>query len=220
MNILTTRPGPLTGSDAARQKINRALQLLSQTKEDNTELADVFESSAELFHGYEPHVKAIDFDRPSKDVSHHGTALREKADGATGSISEGNDELRDLTSTTSQILALVEGAKNDIKDSNTTALWRLESAENDLSYVNDSNIPGLKRASRISKRLLNEDLPPYLAEVEADEPGRDVGRFADDIQEIWQRAHQEVRRAPIYSRSNARQFFSAEHFLLRAKDAL
>jgi hypothetical protein len=73
MQISSHRPArstaPLSGSEAARQKIDQALQLLGQTRTENAELSDIYVAAEEGIEGYQPHVKAIEFDRPSKDVS-------------------------------------------------------------------------------------------------------------------------------------------------------
>lgn len=221
---LTTRLAqsarPLSGSDAARQKINRALELLQEAKAENSELTDIYEAAGEALLGPDDHIKAIEFDRPSKDVSAHGTALREQADGADGIVHQADDEVAVVNSHTATMLSLVDGAKADLGDSNRTATWRLNSAWNDLNFVSESNLPGINRAVDYTSRLLKEDLDPYLTEVEEDEPGRDVGRFADDIEEIWNTARGEVRSGPIYVRSAGRNFVSAEAFLNKALEAL
>jgi hypothetical protein len=121
---------------------------------------------------------------------------------------------------TAQMITLIEGAKEDLGNSNRTATWRLNSAFNDLNFVEDSALPGINRSYHRTSRLLTEDLDPYLTEVEEDEPGRDVGRFADDIGEIWAAADEELRVGPIYNRSAERSYSSAEVYLTKAREAL
>ena len=211
---------PRTGTAAARQKIHLALHLLTEARGENSELTDIYQGAADALGGAEQHIKAIEFDRPSRDVSAHGKALREKAGGADARLHEGDDELATVNGHTDRMMELVEGAKADLGDSHRTARWRLDSAFNDLNHVKDSNLPGMNRAVSGTSHLLNEELNPYLTEVEEDVPGRDVGRFADDIENIWGRARNRVRSGPVYVNSTERSYLSAEGYLNKALEAL
>ena len=79
-----------------KQKIDRAIFLLTGAREDNQEISDTFVSAAKELKGGETHIKAIKFDRPSLDVSNHGKELREQAGSASETLLAGRDEMTTL----------------------------------------------------------------------------------------------------------------------------
>jgi hypothetical protein len=222
MTTITHSPvaRPLTGSGAARQKIDRALNLLTKARADNSSLTDVFEKAHQELEGFEPHVKAIEFDRNDRDVSSHGTALREQAAEADGQADVGKPRQASLETNAEQIANLIDGAMADLGESNSRASYRLSSAKNDIDFARESTIPVTGVSLRIGSRILTEDLDPYLVEVEEDAPGRDVGRFADDIEDLWKNADSRFQSGPIYVDSAERSFVSAKGYLEAARDSL
>jgi hypothetical protein len=222
MTTLTHTPAarPLTGSGAARQKIDRALNLLSTARADNASLTDVFEKAHHELEGFEPHVKAIEFDRHDRDVSEHGTALRQQAEEADEQIGIGQPRQHSLETNAQQISQLIDGAMTDLGSSNSSARYRLTSAKNDIEFARESTIPVTGTNLRVGSRILSEDLDPYLVEVEEDAPGRDVGRFADDIEDLWRDADSRLLSGHIYVDSAERSFTSAKSYLEAARDSL
>jgi hypothetical protein len=211
---------PVPDPAAAKLKIEAALELLGPARHDNQELLEIYEEAQAGLEGYEPDLRAIKFDRGSRDVSSHGTALREKASHSSEVLGEGSDELSSVKQKTPQMQSLVEGALADLAGGNTKAARRLGSALNDLLFVQDGTLLGLDMALNRSSHLLGEELDPFLVEVEEDAPGRDVGRFADDIEEIWLLTGQQLKAGPVYSRSAERHFESADTNLVRALEEL
>ncbi len=215
-----TQSTSLYNSSAARQKINQALQLLGTAREENTGLTDVFEAASAELAGFEDHVKAIEFDRPTRDVSAHGTALRGKTQEADADITAGKPGQESVVSLAEQIDVLIDGALADVGDGNRQAKYRLDAAKRDMDFAQENNIPFTGYALTHSSRILTQDLDPYLTEVEEDSPGRDVGRFADDIEEMFKDADVRLKSAPIYIDSTERSFSEIKKELEAARSAL
>ena len=203
-----------------KQKIEQAIFILQNAEGGNQKVADTFVAASKELEGAEPHMKAIKFDRPSIDVSEHGTELREQADSASDTLQTGANGMTALSSGTVQSKSLIESAIKELKGRNSRAAWRLESAFNDVSFLEKSTVPVIRHLLNFPTTELGEELDPYLAEVEADEPGRDVGHFADDIQNIWNSASKKTLSGPIYTRSATRSIKSALGYLELAKTTL
>ncbi|MBI3929155.1 MAG: hypothetical protein HY319_26660 [Armatimonadetes bacterium] len=221
MTPTSIRPLPApAGAAEARQKVEQALTLVGEARQENGALPDVFEEARAGLAGYEPHLQAIKFDRPDRDVSDHGRSLRQQAASASQDIQEGQpgqDRLEDLSA---QVADLIDGAIQDLGGGNSTARWRLTSAKNDVGFALESSIPVTGISLRHASKAITESLDPYLVEVEEDAPGRDVGRFAEDIEELWLTAEEHLQVGPIYVRSTERSLESAQAYLELARQAL
>ena len=211
---------PASDPVAARAKIDSALKLLQETRGENFELQDIYTEADSRISGEKSHIASIKFDRGTRDVSQHGNALREKADGATRTLGSGLDEYEVVVGNTARLKDLVSGARADLAGTHTKADWNLKEALNDFLFVEEQTVRGLNMSLNRSRHLLGKELDPYITEVEEDAPGRDVGRFADDIEELWALAHRQLGAGPVYSRSAERSFAGAEKYLLRARDSL
>jgi hypothetical protein len=207
-------------SSAARPKIDQALRLVSPARQDNASLKDVFKSAQKELEDYQGSVRAIKFDRPDKDVSAQGTALRGKAERADQQIDEGEPEQMTLEAAAKEMEELIDGALADLGKSNYRASEHLKSARNDLDFARDSTISTTGVSLAVASRILTSDLDPYLAEVEADAPGRDVGRFADDIEKMWQTAGSHLTNGPIYADSTERSLEKIMRHLESARASL
>lgn len=216
---LTIRTSPYDSS-AARQKIEQALQLLGTARQENSGLNDVFEKASAELAGYESHVKAIEFDRPTRDVSAHGTALRAQTAESEAEIGAGRPKQESVASLAEQIDVLIDGALADVGDSNNRAKYRLDSAKRDMKFARENNIPYTGYSLKHPSRILTQDLDPYLTEVEEDAPGRDVGRFADDIQDMFKNADVQLKSGPIYVDSTERSFGEIKKELEAARSSL
>jgi hypothetical protein len=210
-SLRTTKPS---------EKIDRALQLLAVAQESNSGLTDVFERSGLKLEGHESHLKAIEFDRPTRDVSAHGTALRQQADGASQELQQGEPKQDSLESLAEQVSTLIESALEDVEGKNYQAASNLREAQFGMDFALDSTIPVQRNSLKFANKTLVQDLDPYLTEVEEDEPGRDVGRFADDIADMWKSAESRIASAPIYIDSTHRSFESTAEQLKAAREAL
>lgn len=207
-------------SAAARAKIDQAMRLLAPARQDNATIKDVFQSARKVMDGAEPHIKAIEFDRPSKDVSGHGTALREQASQTDQRVETGKPDQSSLEMSAAQMEILIDGALADLGKSNYRASEELKTAKDDLDFAQGNSISTTGNSLRLASKVLTGDLDPYLTEVEADEPGRDVGRFADDIARLWQKAGRHLSDGPIYADSTERSLEKVKRSLESARSAL
>lgn len=204
----------------ALEQVNTALDAIQQALGSNQTTTAHTAEARSLLEGYESHVQAIEFDRGSRDVSGHARALRAQADDSRSHGAQASESHTGASQAVERSQAAVEQAMEEVPEGNYLARSRLLSAFNDLNFAKENGVDVQAAALRKADRALGERLNPYLTEVEADEPGRDVGRFADDIEELWLQGDSNYRTAEVYGRSLVRTLSSAQAYLEAARDAL
>jgi len=174
MNAVTTPRTTL-------QSLNAALAEIAQGTTTAADLKPRFQAAQKDLEGYEVHTKAIDFDRPDKDVSDHGRALRAQADGAWAEVNVAHQDLVSITGNAERIQQHMKDALAACPPNKPKAKQYIESAQTDIDRLQKRTLRDATVTTRLTEKALRTEVSPYLTEVEEDAPGRDVGRHADNI---------------------------------------
>ena len=73
----------------------------------------------------------------------------------------------------------------------------LEAAARDTKFLNENSLPHLTVSLKLAHRQSQEEVSPYLTEVQEDAPGRDVGRFAEDIGQLFADSRANYRQGDL-----------------------
>lgn len=163
------------------QSIDLALAEVAQGQTTNADVKPRLEAASKDIEGYGTHTRAIEFDRPDRDVSEHGRALRAQADGAWAENDVAQQDLVSISGNAERIKQHLADALASCPANKPKAREWLESAGPDLERLQQRTLRDLQTTVRLSEKAIRTELSPYLTEVEEDSPGRDVGRFADDL---------------------------------------
>ena len=184
---------------SARTAVTQALQAVAEARTHQQPARTHCEAGQLALDGYEGHVRAIKFDRPDRDVSEHGRALRGQSQQADGESRQSQEQGEELGKLNDVIEERILTAISNTPGSNRTARAALDDASRDQQMMETHSLPSLRRGLAGATRALGSDLPPYLTEVEADAPGRDVGRFASDLQDLLGEGSSDLRQAQLAS---------------------
>lgn len=177
MNALTApRMRPTT-----LQSLDQALAEIAQGTTTAADLKPRFQAAEKDLEGYGDHTRAIEFDRPDKDVSDHGRALRAQADGAWAETNVAHQDLVSITGNAGRIKQHMADALASCPPNKPKVKQYIESAQTDIDRLQQRTLRDATVTVRLTEKALRTELSPYLTEVEEDAPGRDVGRHADDI---------------------------------------
>ncbi len=176
MNVLSPSLRP-----TALQSVEAALSEVAAGTTAATGMKPHLQAAGQALDGYAGHTRAIEFDRPDRDVSEHGRALRGQSDRAWDENEAVRLEVQTLTGTADRLKQHVADALGSCPASKPKARQYLEMAQADLQLIQDNALRDAQRGVKYSEKAVRTELSPYLTEVEEDGPGRDVGRFADDL---------------------------------------
>ncbi len=194
MNALSARLRPTT-----LQSLDAALGETAAGTTTATGLKPHLQAAAQALDGYAGHTRAIEFDRPDRDVSEHGRALRSQADRAWSENDAARQDLQGLSATTERLKQHVADALASCPPNKPKARQYLESAQADVDLMRERTLRDAQVTVRYGETAVRTELAPYLTEVEEDAPGRDVGRFADDLDHWLGEAHLSFRQGVLQS---------------------
>ena len=174
--MVLNRFSPLT----ARQAIDQALEAVDAARAHQGPCKNAAGAAATALDGCEEDITAIKFDRPERDVSANGRAIRTR--GGKSLVHE-REAKGHQDAIGSETVRIDDGIKQALVGVGLTskARFQLEEATRDLDFMKSHDIKALESDLRIGARNIGPELDPFLREVESDAPGRDVGRFAEDI---------------------------------------
>lgn len=207
-------------SSTAKTHVLTALDRVDRCQNDTAQArADAMAAKGQL-DGYEGDVRAIKFDRPDRDVSGNGHNLRSKTDHCAGPSSHGL-EMSGLVKDGGLALAAdIDAALKSLTTSQSATRYHLESAARDAKTLNESTMTHLSGSLKRAHRESQDELSPYLTEVQEDAPGRDVGRFADDIGALFADAIADYRQADLGGKFVGQDLASIRANLVAARDKL
>ncbi|MGE0487930.1 MAG: hypothetical protein AB7S38_01815 [Vulcanimicrobiota bacterium] len=204
--------------NTGRQAVERALSHLAEARQFNDRTTEESDQASRAVDGYRPALRAIEFDRNDRDVSEHGRTIRriagqaaDRGEVAAAAQARSESLLAQLDEALEEALAATQG--------NTRVQSRLLSARHDILFAIDS-CHTIEVCLHHGTSALGDRLDPYLNEVEEDMPGRDVGRFAESIEELLLDGRQRLGSGKLFGQSVARSLLSAEQYLVAARDAL
>ncbi|MBI3926843.1 MAG: hypothetical protein HY319_15005 [Armatimonadetes bacterium] len=186
-----------SGNSQALAAVDAALAALSSVRTHNDEADRAGQEALAALDGYEPHVRTIEFDRPDRDVSAEGRALRSKSEGSAALSEEGAVHGLETAHDVSQVGESVDRALAAVDSNHWRARQALQQAAAEVGFLNRYSLPGLTEGFALSQETLGAGLSPYLTEVEEDAPGRDVGRFADKIGGRFELGADQIRHSQV-----------------------
>ena len=204
----------------ARTAVQQALDAVAQARTYQTPAKTHCEAGLAALDGYEGHVQAVKFDRPDRDVSAHGKALRVQSQKAEAEIEPGLEQGTQLAKVSETIEERIQQALKNTASGNWQARNALDEAGRDQQMLETHSLPSFQRSLGGANKNLGQQLSPYLDEVEADAPGRDVGRFADDLKELFGDGGSGLREAKLATGWILQDLDGMESSLKRALQAL
>lgn len=207
-------------SSTTKTHVLTALDRLDRCQNDTAQArADAVAAKTQL-DGYEGDVRAIKFDRPDRDVSVNGDHLRAKTDGCAGPSSHGLEVSNSVKEGGLALAAHIDDALKSLTPSQSSARSNLETAARDARSLNENTMGYLTVSLKRAHRESQEELSPYLTEVQEDAPGRDVGRFADDIGALFSDAIADYREGDLGGKFVSEDLTRIRANLVAARDKL
>lgn len=209
----------LGGLTQAESSIDQALASLETARTHNAVTEEQGrEGSAEL-DNTAAELRTIKFDRHTHDVSGSGRALRGMCDGAVEHAGAAGESQALTVSAVEELEGHIEQALAQAPDRSRARSY-LSRAQRDLELMKEHGLDTTSRSIEASKKVLGEIIDPYLVEVEEDAPGRDVGRYADDLREILSNGRSNLGMVGISADYVERDLAEIEESLRRAREAL
>lgn len=204
----------------SKAEVQQALDRIEVCLVDTTQArSDALASSGSL-QGYEPACKSIKFDRPDRDVSAHGVALQDKTRAAEPSSTRGLALSQGIKGGGDEIKQRIDRALAELGPGDAAARRHLESAQRDAQFLIESSMPHLTVSYRQAHSQSQQEVGPYLLEVMEDAPGRDVGRFAEDIQGLFGESISNYRQGELGGKFVAEDLTKIKSSLILARDKM
>ncbi len=211
---------PTPRASSSKSEVEQALDRLEICLTDTAQSrADAVSSSGAL-QGYEPECKSIKFDRADRDVSAHGVALKGKTDSAAPTSERGLQLSQGVKLGGDEIKARIDKALAELSPAEAAARRHLETAQRDAQFLIESSMPHLTVSYKHAHRQSQEELSPYLVEVMEDAPGRDVGRFADDIKGLFGESISNYRQGELGGKFVVEDLTKIKSSLILARDKM
>lgn len=215
---ISSQPG--LRNSMAKSKVLQALDRVNACLSDTEQArADALAAKSAL-DGYEPEVRAIKFDRPDRDVSAHGDNLRNKTGQCAGPSGHGLQLSNGVKEGGTDIASCIDQALKSLLSSESAARPHLEKAASDTQFLNESSMPHLTVSFRQAHQQSQEEVTPYLVEVQQDAPGRDVGRFAQDIGGLFADSISNYRQGELGGKFVVQDLTQIKASLSAARDKL
>jgi len=207
-------------ASTAKTEVNQALDRIESCLGDTARArADALASKTAL-EGYEADVKAIKFDRPDRDVSAHGVNLKAKTEAGAPTSAQALQLANGVKAGGVTIKEHIDNALKSLTPADAGARRFLETAQREAEFLNESSVPHLAVSLKHAHRQSQEDLSPYLTEVIEDAPGRDVGRFSDDIKALFSDSVLNYRQGELGGKYVASDLDKLKSSLLTAREKL
>ena len=204
----------------ARAVVERALARIERGLQESQQTRDDARAANSALDGYQPEVRAIEFDRPDRNVSAHGRALQGKVEISSEPANRGLQTSQELQAGGGEIRESIDQALAALTSAEAGARSSLTRAQADTKLMNENSLPHLSLSFRQAHRQSQQELSPYLTEVVEDQPGRDVGRFADDIGELFADAQAHFRQGDLSGKFVAEDLATIQVSLQRAREKL
>ena len=223
MRIQSSNPWPTSSGarpSTSKAEVQQALDRLELCLGDTTQVRADATSSSTSLQGYEPDCKAIKFDRPDRNVSAHGVALQDKTEAAAPSSSRGLELSQGIKAGGEEIKQRIDRALAELGPAEAAARRHLESAQRDAQFLLESSMPHLTVSYRQAHSQSQQEVGPYLLEVIEDAPGRDVGRFAEDIKGLFGESISNYRQGELGGKFVAEDLTKIKSSLILARDKM
>lgn len=204
----------------ARNHVERALARVERGMQESQQTREDARAANLALDGYQPEVRAIEFDRPDRDVSAHGRVLQGKVEFSAQPANRGLQTSQDLQAGGGEIRECIDQALAALTSTEAGARSALTRAQADTKLMNENSLPHLTLSFRQAHRQSQQELSPYLTEVLEDQPGRDVGRFADDIGELFADSQAHFRQGDLSGKFVGEDLASIQVSLQKAREKL
>lgn len=204
----------------AKAEVNQALDRIEACLSDTARARTDALLSKSAMEGYEADVRAIKFDRPDKDVSAHGHNLKAKTEAGAPTSAQALQLANGVRTGGETIKQHIDQALKSLTPADASARRALETAKSDAQFLNESSLPKFAVSLRHAHRQSQEELSPYLTEVIEDAPGRDVGRFSDDIKALFSDSILNYRQGELGGKYVASDLDKVKSSLVAARDKL
>ena len=191
--MISTAARPSVAKTHVLQALDQAESAMGNTAQARTEAT----AAQTALDGYEPEVRAIKFDRPDRDVSPNGHTLRAKTQSCAAPSGHGLELANGVQSSSAEIRKHIDEALQSLTPADSAARRYLQAAARDTKFLNENSLPHLTVSLKLAHRQSQEEVSPYLTEVQEDAPGRDVGRFAEDIGQLFADSRANYRQGDL-----------------------